>query len=322
MTQSSWNGRPVLVTGAAGFIGSHLVEALLARGASVLAVDCLESPWRLSGVAQNITYLNADITQWTRQNPPIEKVDVVFHLAAFAMPSAAEQQPESAFRHNVMGTVAILRLAREWKVSKFVFTSAGALYTNVPVYVPMDEQHPIDPGQSVYAQTKRIGELLCDDAHRTYGVPTLYVRLFNTYGPRQAPEYLIPSFIAQAWANGKVTVRNDTVKRDFTYVSDMVEALLKGAESAYCGGPVNLGTGVEHSIGAVAALIGALLGVEVESLNQPVFGPKRQLCDASLAKRVLRWEPVCPLEEGLRRTVQWFAEDPTLSIESGRASSR
>lgn len=316
MREQAWKGITVLVTGAAGFIGSHLVEALVERGAIVIGVDLIDEPWRLRHVLQDITYVPADLGEWDGNEASDASPEVVFHLAAFSMPSAAQREPGLALRQNVMATARALELARRWGVRKFLFTSAGALYTNQPRYVPIDEQHPIDPSQGVYTMTKRLGELLCEDAHRLWAVPTMYMRLFNTYGPRQSTDFLIPSLVAQARREGRVTVRTEAVQRDFVYVSDAVEALLAGAWSGWCGGPVNVGTGIEHSIGEVGRKIAALLGVGAECLNEPAFGPVRQVCDARLARRLLGWEPARTLDEGLALTVRALTDE---QVQAGSA---
>lgn len=309
MSEGIWKDTPVLVTGGGGFLGSHLVDALVSRGTRVTVVDYAERPWRLRHLSGRITCINADLADpgWSAGIP--YAFQRVFHLAAFSQLSAAEKHPEIAFRQNVLATANVLQLARQWSVKKFIFTSAGGLYTNVPKYLPIDEDHPIDPGQGIYVMTKRIGELLCDDFLRQCGVPSLYFRLFNTYGPRQSTDFLIPSLIKQGFESRKVTVRTQRVKRDFSFVKDVVEALIKGAESDYCGGPLNLGTGVDHSLMDLARKIAALLGAELECLNEPTFGPERQVCDSRLARRVLNWQPACTLDEGLQITIESFKRD-------------
>ena len=142
---ASWESQRVLVTGGGGFVGSHLVEALVARGACVTVVDCLEQPWRLHAVLPNITYCNADLADGPFTASMEPRFTHMFHLAAFSMLSAAEEQPDTAYRQNVIGTVKLLQLARRCPLKKFVFSSAGGLYTNVPKYLPIDERHPIDP---------------------------------------------------------------------------------------------------------------------------------------------------------------------------------
>ncbi len=306
MNHKEWKDKPVLVTGGAGFLGSRLVEVLVSMGAKVTCLDYIETPTRLQDVRGEIDYLKSDIANWAPDFEKYKQFDSIFHLAAFAMPSAAQKQPELAFRQNVMGTLNMLEIARRYSTQKFIFLSAGALYTNIPKYLPIDEKHPIDPSQSVYATTKRIGELICEDFKKNYGVPYIYFRLFNTYGPRQSEDYLIPSFIKQARAGKDLIVLNEKVKRDFSYVDDIVNALIKGAESEYQGGPINLGTGIEHSIGDVARKIATLFGVNVSSLDQEVFGPTRQVCDNGLAKRILGWQPTYSLDEGIEMTVSSF----------------
>ena len=312
VSPSDWKDKRVLVTGGAGFLGSHLVETLVSRGARVTVLDCLDGPPGLKGVNGKIQYLKADVTVWTPGED--EKFDFIFHLAAFAFPRAAQENPDQAFRLNVTATVHMLEVARKISVKKFIFPSAGLLYTSPPQYLPIDEKHPIDPSAGVYATTKRIGELLCDDYRKNYGVPCLTFRLFNTYGPRQSADYLVASFFRQGLSKGSLTILNDRVRRDFTFVGDMVEALLKGAETDYTGGPINLGSGVEHSIGEVARKIADLLKIEkVECLNQKVFGAERHFSSNRLAREILNWQPSVSLEEGLRLTCESFKEQFVLT---------
>ncbi len=284
------------------------MEALVSSDAQVVGLDCLANPRRLKDVIHRVEYLSIDIASrdWMARIP--KNFEFVFHLAAFSAPSAAQENPELAFRQNVNGTQNVLEFAMDCRVSKFVFMSAGALYTNVPKYLPIDEKHPISPIQGIYATTKRIGELMCEDFGRNYGLPYVYFRLFNTYGPKQSPEYLIPSFILQARSGKNLTVFNSEIRRDFSYVADIVEVLLQAALSEYHGGPVNLGTSMEHSIGEVAEKIADRMGVKVECLNRQVFGPARQVCDNRLAKTLFRWEPSCSLDEGLEITIRSFTE--------------
>ena len=310
MNHNGWKDKKVLVTGGAGFLGSHLVEALVANGASVFALDQVNDPWRLAGVIQDITYREVDIGEMDWDLGGEKELDTVIHLAAASVPAAVQKDPAMAYRQNVLGTANALQFARDASARKFIFTSAAALYTNIPKYLPIDEKHPIDPSQGVYATTKRIGELLCEEFHKTYGLPTLYFRLFNTFGPRQSAELLVPSFIEQAQREGKITVRNERVLRDFNYVADVVDALLKGGESDYCGGPINIGTGVERSIGDIGRDIGDFMGVDVECLTQETFGPVRQVCDNSFAKRILNWQPAHSFQEGLQITLEWFSKQP------------
>jgi UDP-glucose 4-epimerase len=270
----------------------------------------------LKNVTHDINYLKADIAEWREAGSEEQQFEIIFHLAAFSAPSAAQEQPELAYRQNVMGTARMLEVARRCSAKKFIFTSAAALYTNIPKYLPIDEKHPIDPSQGIYAATKRLGELLCEDCWKNYGVPYVYFRLFNTYGPRQAPEYLVPSFIKQAYSTGRLTVLDEKIKRDFIYVGDVVDALIKGAEAEYCGGPINLGTGTEHSIGEVAAKIGSLLGAQVHHLNRDVFGPTRHVCNNTLAKQVLNWAPTHTLDEGLEITLRLFREGSALRSDN------
>ncbi len=226
MKRTGWRDKSVLVTGGAGFLGSHLVEALLSRGARVTVLDYLENPHKLKHLLSRIHYLKGDIAEWEGKLEGEAKAEVIYHLAAFASPSTAQAEPETTYRWNVRGTANLLGVARRWGVKKFIFPSAGALYGAVPKYLPIDEKHPIDSEQGIYVTTKRIGEFLCEEFHRNYGVPTLYFRLFNTFGPRQSLPYLVPSLFVQGLEKGSVTVLTGKIHRVFIYVMDMVEAFI------------------------------------------------------------------------------------------------
>lgn len=315
MASSFWNSRPVLVTGGAGFLGSHLVESLVGEGARVTVTDCVEAPHRLKEVLSRIEYVKADLKDPDALHALEGLSDTVFHLAAFAFPKGAQQDVVGAYRQNVEGTVNVLEWARKRKVRKLLFSSAAALYPSVAKYLPIDEKHPIDPAQSVYALTKRIGELLCEEYRKDYDLPTLYFRIFNTYGPRQSTIYLIPSFFVQGYEKGKIKVLNGAVRRDFVFVRDVVDALMRGGEVDDVGGPLNIGTGRGSAVGEIARKIGNLLGVEVELGEEEVFGSRNQACDATLARKVLAWEPKVSLDEGLKLTFGSFKETLVSSRE-------
>lgn len=309
MRNEDWRGKRVCITGGAGFIGSHLTESLLALGADVACVDLNPEPRRLRAVADRVEYHCADIVTWNGVLPSGKKPEVIFHLAALAQPIRAEKEPEAAYRHNVMGTANMLAVARRISARRFIFISGGAVYTNIPAYLPMDEKHPIDPGQNVYAMTKRLGELLCEEASRVYGLSCAFIRLFNTYGPRQDPEYVIPSFIHQARREGAITVFNGGIVRDFNYVEDVVSALIRLAASEFKGGPVNIGTGKGTPMGTMARTIAEALKAGMTDLNRETFGPKKQICDNTLAKNLLQWDPVHSVESGLQKTIRAYLDD-------------
>lgn len=306
--QTDWKGENILVTGGAGFIGSHLILALLEKGARVFVVDLCKTPWRLKLILDKIHYIQSDIVHWDGVIPG-EKVEYVFHLAAFSNPTQAQKEPESAYRQNVRGMANILEVARKHKAKRFIFISGGALYTNIPAYLPIDEKHPIDPAQNVYSMTKRLGELLCEDYIKTYSLSCAYIRLFNTYGPHQDKNYVIPSFIADALQGKDIHVYNEKIIRDFNYVEDVVGALIKLAESDFIGGPMNIGTGNGRSMGEVAQIIAQFFKLKVNNLNKEAFGAQEQICDNSLAKHHLQWQPSCSLEVGLERTIQSYLEE-------------
>ncbi|MBI3318354.1 MAG: NAD(P)-dependent oxidoreductase [Candidatus Omnitrophica bacterium] len=304
-----WKDKKVLVTGGAGFLGSHLLEALVAQGARVTAIDLLERPPRLESLLPRMDYLPWDLSGSGLEDALPGSFDLIFHLAASSFPAEAERAPLLAYRHNVLGTANILSFAARRSARKFLFPSAGALYTNTPKYLPIDEEHPIDPTQGVYAMTKRMGELLCQEFMRNQGLKCLFFRLFNAYGPGQSREFLIPSFIQQALSEGRITVWDESVRRDFNYVQDVVRALMAGAASEACGGPINLGSGRDVSVGEIARRIAAFFPAQVQFSKRETFGPRRQQCDNRRAKELLGWEPAISLEEGLKRTLESFRRE-------------
>jgi len=299
----------VLITGGGGFIGGHLVERLLDHYASVTVVDVHDGdyPPGLTEYKDSIKCFNLDINCLDELH---EKFDYVFHLAALSSPAQCEKEPDRAFRTNVQGTYNVLKFAYEVSAEKVIFPSAAALYGRYPEYLPIDEKHPIDIANSVYNATKRIGERLLGDFHESHDLPYISFRIFNAYGPKQSPTYLIPSFIMQAMRDREIVVSNKNTVRDFTYIDDIVDAFVKGAESDYCGGPINLGTGKEHSVGEIAEKIASSFGAKVSHLDREVFGPMRLVCDNSLAKNVLNWVPEVDVDEGIRRTIKYFQDQP------------
>lgn len=299
-----WRNKTCIVTGGAGFIGGHLVDELLRLNAHVILLDSVDSGRQEQ---ENLSIIKADISKKEEIN--INKdVDVIFHLAALAFPKDCNTNPGMAFQFNVTGAMNMLQLAAEKQVQKFVFPSSAQLYGRYPHYLPVDEKHPIEYTDNFYNTTKKIGEDLCTIFYEKYNVPVTFFRLFNSFGPRQATDYLIPTIIMQALEKGVVELWNDKPTRDFTFVDDTVSAFVKAAESPFCGGPINIGSGVETNVGDIARQIAETLNAELKFLNKEVIGSMRMCCDISKAKKILDWEPKVSFKEGLRRTVQSFRE--------------
>ncbi len=310
-----WNDKKILVTGSSGFIGSHLTDKLLELGADVTTVD-VKQPKNLPA---NINFLECDITDPNSINKVIKDKEFVFHLAAIANPRTCEEDPNLAFRMNVQGTFNVLQSSLNNKVKKVVFSSAAALYGRYPQYIPMDEKHPIEPFQTVYLATKRACELFCDFFQEKYKLPLIYFRLVTVYGPRQIPEFFIPTVITKALKSDVFDLWNSKPTRDFVYVADVVDALIKGAESDYVNGPLNIGSGREIQVGELAKIIINHIEqlqnrkIEVKYLEKDVIGPMRLLCDNRKIKEVLGWEPKVSLEDGIKETIKWYVENKDYS---------
>lgn len=316
MTQD-WKGRRVLVTGAGGFIGSHLTEQLVARGASVRALVRYTSHggagWLEPGRAQaSLEVIASDITDRAMLARAMTGVDTVFHLAALIGIPYSYQAPSSYVRVNVAGTEAVLQAAVDARVTRVVHTSTSEVYGTAS-QLPMSETHPLN-AQSPYAASKIGADMMALSFHRAFGLPVVIVRPFNTYGPRQSMRAVISTTIVQALTRSVVSLGHLEPTRDFTFVADTVEGFLAaGSAGAAADGMVfNLGTGEEISIGALAAKIIALSGrtavVEQDPRRlRPAASEVDRLCaDAVAARRVLGWSPRVTLDAGLAQTIEWI----------------
>lgn len=310
----NWKEKSVIITGGAGFIGSHLAEHLVKLGANVTVVDLFSKTGarNLDNFKNKIKMVECDVSNADDLKNLNGSIDFLFHLAALAYPKACEEDPELAFKINVQGTFNILNFALKNGTKKIVFPSSAQLYGKYPKYLPVDEKHPVDVSESVYNLTKRMGEELCNLFYEKHGLPVIYFRLFNSFGPRQAPEYFIPTVLLQAIKNSRVELWNDKPTRDFMFVEDTVKALIKGAEVSYCGGPINIGSGREVNIGDIARQISSSFNAELKFLNREVWGAMKMCCDNSKAQKILNWKPEIVFEEGLNRTIEWYKENKHL----------
>ena len=302
----------IVVTGAAGFIGSHLCEALLARGDSVVGIDNL-----LTGDLNNIAHLRArdfqfirhDVTQFIDVDGP---VDYVLHWASPASPIDYLELPIQTLKVGSLGTHNALGLAKA-KRAKFVLASTSEVYGD-PLEHPQKETYwghvnPIGP-RGVYDEAKRFAEAITLAYHRTHGIDTKIVRIFNTYGPRMRLRdgRAVPAFVSQALANEDVTVFGDgTQTRSFCYVSDLVRGIL-GLMDANTNEPVNIGNPHELTIEEIARTIVRLVGSSSKIVYRPlpVDDPKQRQPDITRARTLLGWEPIVSLEDGLRTAIDYF----------------
>jgi nucleoside-diphosphate-sugar epimerase len=305
-----WKNKNVLVTGGLGFLGSNLVVRLVKLGANVTTVDLVNNKnlLNVSEVKDNIKIVNCDISN-VEDVKKLEKHDIVFHLAAFAYPKFCEENPELAFRTNVDGVFNVLNHALRSGADKFIFPSTAQLYGKYPKYLPIDEQHPTNFSESIYNLTKFYGENLCNLFYEKYGLSTIYFRLFNAFGPKQGPEYFMPTTILQGLIKKSIELWSDKPTRDFTYVDDTVNAFIKAAESDFCGGPINIGSGNEIRVGEIVNRLSQMLGAEVKFLNKDVIGSMRLCCDNTYAKKKIGWKPEVSFDEGLKKTIDWYTNN-------------
>ena len=302
----------IVVTGAAGFIGSHLCEALLARGDSVVGIDNL-STGDLANIAhlrdREFEFIRHDVTRYIDVEG---RVDCVLHWASPASPIDYLELPIQTLKVGSLGTHNALGLAKA-KGARFVLASTSEVYGD-PLEHPQKETYwgnvnPIGP-RGVYDEAKRFAEAITLAYHRTHGLDTKIVRIFNTYGPRMRLRdgRAVPAFVSQAFDNEDVTVFGDgTQTRSFCYVSDLVRGILALME-AKTNDPVNIGNPHEVTIEEIARTIIRMCGSTSQIVYRPlpVDDPKQRKPDITRARTLLGWEPMVGLEEGLRKTIDYF----------------
>lgn len=315
----TWDKKQVMITGAGGFIGSHLAERLVERGARVRALvhyNALGSWGWLdqSGLRHEMMVIPGDVTDRDSVRQAMDGVEVVFHLAALIAIPYSYHAPASYVHTNIEGTLAVLQSARDSGVKCLVHTSTSEVYGTAR-YVPIDEDHPLQ-GQSPYSATKIGADKLAEAFHLSFGLPVVTVRPFNTFGPRQSARAVVPTIISQCLNSGEVSLGNLHPTRDLNFVSNTVDGFLLAAENEQAiGKTINLGSGREISVGDLAGLIGKMTGVSmrIHSDDQRVRPDKseveRLLADNSLAREILGWEPQVQLEEGLERTIVWIKDN-------------
>lgn len=316
-----WHEKQVLVTGAGGFIGSHLTERLVELGANVRGLVHYNAlgTWGWldqSPLREKIEVIAGDITDRDSVRQAMRDVEIVFHLAALIAIPYSYHAPASYVRTNVNGTLNVLQVARELGVGRVIHTSTSEVYGTAR-YVPIDESHPLQ-GQSPYSASKIGADKLVEAFHLSFGLPVVTVRPFNTFGPRQSARAVIPAIITQCLAGQTIQLGNLIPTRDMNYVANTVEGFLLAASTpAAIGQTINLGSGREISIGDLAQLIARLVGhsIAIESDKQRIRPEKsevdRLLADNTLAGNLLGWEASVSLEEGLTRTIEWMQEHKT-----------
>lgn len=313
----NWAGKRVLVTGAGGFIGSHLAEKLVESGAEVRAFVHYNSFNRAgwldhSLLRDRMEIIAGEICDHDSVQQAVRGREIVFHLAALIAIPHSYRAPLSYLRTNAEGTMNVLQAARDCGIERVVHTSTSEVYGTAK-YAPIDEAHPLQ-GQSPYSASKIAADKLAEAFHLSFGVPVVTVRPFNTFGPRQSARAVIPTVIAQC-LGGRKSVRLGSLHptRDLNYVQNTVEGFLAaGSQPAAIGRTINLGSNREISVGDLAKLIIQLTGASavIESEQERIRPEKseveRLLADNRLADELLGWRPAIALEEGLRRSIEWM----------------
>ena len=309
-------GENVLITGGAGFVGSALVRELLKEGANVVVYDnfLYGDRCNLMDVEDSIQIVNGDVLSWRIYGAIKEhKVKYVFHLAAEPYIPHCYDNPEKFFDVNVKGTMNVLMACKTLDVKRVLHFSSSEVYGTAQ-YTPMDEKHPTLP-LSNYAVSKLAADRLCFVFHHEHGIPVIILRPFNCYGPRETQPYVIPEIISQLCRGSTVKLGNVKAKRDFTYVEDTAKAAIATMKSDIPNGEVvNLGSNKAYSVEELAYLVGKLVGYEgieikVDSSRLRPMDVSVLQCDYSKIKKYTDWEPIISIEEGLRRTIDWYREN-------------
>jgi dTDP-glucose 4,6-dehydratase len=319
--ENFWAEKKVLVTGAGGFIGSHLVERLVEVGASVRAFVRYNSRadpglLRMASpeIVSKLELIGGDLRDFDAIRKAVEGCDFVFHLGALISIPYSYLHPIEVAESNVMGTLNILTACRDLGVQRLIHTSTSEVY-GTALKAMIDESHPLQ-GQSPYSASKIGADKLAESFYCAYELPVVTVRPFNTYGPRQSSRAVIPTIITQAVAGNTIRLGSMDTIRDFTYVDDTVSGFICAAMAEGVNGcTFNLGTGEAISIGdlsdRIIQKVGTHVKIELEAarLRPQKSEVKRLLSDNSLARERLNWRPTMSLDDGLEKTIAWIREN-------------
>jgi NAD dependent epimerase/dehydratase len=314
------SGEVVLVTGAGGFIASHLIENLVQSGKNVRAFvryNSRNDPGLLRLLPQDlfnkVEIIPGDLRDLSAVKQAMHGVATVYHLGALIAIPYSYIHPHEVVETNVIGTLNVLQSARETSIDRLVHTSTSEVY-GTALRVPIDEGHPLQ-GQSPYSASKIGADKLAESFQLSYNLPVVTIRPFNTYGPRQSARAVIPTIITQALTREYVLLGNLDARRDMTFIQDTVAGFLKAANIPDIEGEtINLGSGTEITIRQIAEEIIRLVGRQVEIRTDPSrLRPEksevqRLLSDNRKALEVLHWHPEVDLETGLTRTIAWFRQ--------------
>jgi dTDP-glucose 4,6-dehydratase len=319
----NWKDKKVLVTGAGGFIGSHLTEQLLSHGAEVTAFVRYNSRndlGQLENLPDNkISQLNViagDLRDPDAVRKAAKDIDIIFHLGSLIAIPYSYIHPIEVIDTNILGTTNILMAAKDNNVEKIIHTSTSEVYGTAR-YVPIDEKHPLQ-GQSPYSASKIGADMVATSFYKSYELPIAIIRPFNTYGPRQSARAVVPTIITQALTKKVVQTGSLHPTRDLTFISDMIEGFTRVAEEKKSIGEViNIGTGFEISIGDLAEKILKLseskanIEIDKKRIRPKDSEVERLWADSTKARKLLGWQPRIKLDDGLKRTIKWVSDHIT-----------
>jgi dTDP-glucose 4,6-dehydratase len=315
-----WENVQVLVTGAGGFIGSHLAEAMATRGARVRAFVHYNSRGDIGLLRQlhprilsQIEMIAGDLRDPQFTKEALKGIEVVYHLGALISIPYSYLHAYEVAETNILGTLNVLMACKNENVRKLIHTSSSEVY-GTALIVPITEAHPLQ-GQSPYSATKIGADKLVESFYCSYGLPAVTVRPFNTYGPRQSARAVIPAIITQALTQKQIHIGNLETRRDLTYITDTIQGFIKAAETEGIEGKTfNLGTGQDITISELAHRIIQQVNPSLKLVSDSNrMRPEksevyRLISDNSLARELLGWQPEVEIEQGLLKTIAWISE--------------
>jgi NAD dependent epimerase/dehydratase len=317
----NWESKKVLVTGAGGFIGSHLCEALLAKGSDVTAMlryssrsDWGNLEFLSSQDRRQLKVIAGNIEDGNFVAQQVKGIDIIFHLAGLIAIPYSYVAPMSYVKTNIEGTLNLLEAARKERVEKVIHTSTSETYGSA-CYTPIDEKHPLQ-GQSPYSASKIGADKIAESYYRSYELPVVTIRPFNTFGPRQSARAIIPTIITQALTQDEIKLGSLDPVRDLSFVRDVTQAFIKLAESGETiGETINIGSGKGVSIGELAAEILEIMNckkkivVEEQRVRPPKSEVRLLVCDNTKALKLTGWKPVYSLKQGLVEVVDFISRN-------------
>jgi dTDP-glucose 4,6-dehydratase len=316
----NWKNKNVLLTGAGGFIGSHLAERLVNLGANVKAFvrynsrnDCGQLEYLPQDILTKMTIIAGDLRDAYAVKKVVSDSDIIFHLGSLIAIPYSYVHPIEVIDTNILGTTNILMAAKENPVEKIIHTSTSEVYGTAK-YVPIDEKHPLQ-GQSPYSASKIGADMIAHSFYTSFHLPITIIRPFNTYGPRQSARAVTPTIITQALTKKVIQLGSLHPTRDLTYVSDTIEGFIKIAEKEKSIGEIiNIGSGFEISIGDLADKIvhltksKAMIKTEKKRMRPKNSEVERLWADSTKAQKLLGWQPQVDLDDGLKKTIKWISE--------------